>query len=224
MKAYSKILVLVVVALFLTLAACSRTASTPPAAITTPTGVDFPFVTEDPVSAASTQTAMASQPLPIQPTDTPQVVVATNTPESAQPQTGDQATATPVPAEGGPAPTLAPLERPQTYTLQQGEFPFCIARRYDLDLDSFFRLNGINNNTRLAAGAVLKIPATGNWNTSAYGPRALKQHPATVTVVAGQTVYSIACQFGDVAPEHILAANGLQSAADVKAGMTLNIP
>jgi hypothetical protein len=43
-------------------------------------------------------------------------------------------------------------------------------------------------------------------------------------VNSGDTVYTIACYFGDVSPEGILAANGLAKAADIKAGMTLKIP
>ncbi len=228
MKAYSKILVLVAVVLILALTACSRSASQSPAALPSATPqVDFPFETQDPVSAAATQTAMASQPLPAQPTDTPQVIIATNTPETAAQPAEAAATATTAPAAGEtvntPAPTVA-VERPQTYTLKQGEWPICIARRYNLDLDSFFKLNGINMNSKPAAGTTLKIPATGNWSTASYGVLALKTHPVKHTVVAGQTVYSIACMYGDVAPESILAANGLASASDIKAGMTINIP
>ena len=227
MKAYSKILVLVIVALFLTLTACSRSASQPPAALPSPTGVDFPFETQDPVSAASTQTAIAAQPVPAQPTNTPEVQVATPAPQGEGEQAGADATATVVAVGENPnvpAPTLGTIERPQTYTLKAGEWPICIARRYDLDLTSFFKLNGLTMDSKPAAGVTLKIPATGTWNNASYGNRTYKPHPVKHTVVAGQTIYSIACQYGDVAPEQILSSNGLQNAGDVKAGMTLNIP
>jgi LysM repeat protein len=78
-------------------------------------------------------------------------------------------------------------------------------------------------NSKPAVGFVLKIPASGTWSAN-YGARSLKSHPATYTVVSGDTVYTIACRYGDVAPEQILAANGLSSASDIKAGMKINIP
>ena len=227
MKAYSKIVVLVIVALFLSLTACSRSASQPPAALPSPTGVDFPFETQDPVSAASTQTAIAAQPVPAQPTNTPEVQVATPAPEGEQ-AAGEPTATTAAGAENAqpnaPAVVVPAVERPQTYTLKEGEWPICIARRYDLDIDSFFKLNGLSMSSKPAAGVTLKIPATGTWNKASFGARALKQHPVKLTVVAGQSIYAIACQYGDVAPEQILAANGLQNVGDIKAGMTINIP
>jgi len=90
-------------------------------------------------------------------------------------------------------------------------------------LSSFFAANGLNMNSKPAAGTTLKIPASGTWSAS-HGSRSLKSHPATYTVVSGDSVYSIACRYGDVTPEAILAVNGLGSAADVTTGMTLNIP
>jgi LysM repeat protein len=229
MKAFSKTFLLVALALVLVLTACERSASVPPAVVPTNSGeVDFPFETQDPVSAAATQTAVASQPLPEQPTDVPQVIVATNTPEGEAPAPeGEVAPTAQAPAPDTTVPNALPtpvIERPQTYTLKDGEWPICIARRYDLDLDSFFKLNGINMNSKPAAGVTLKIPATGTWSAASYGQRSLKQHPVQHAVVAGQSVYSIACAYGDVAPEAILAANGLASPADVKAGTTINIP
>jgi LysM repeat protein len=228
MKAYTKILVLVAVAMILVLTACSRSASQAPTTASATPQVDFPFETQDPVSAAATQTAIAGEPLPSQPTNTPQLIVATNTPEAVQQPAAD--TPTEAPAAEQPAapvntaaPTLA-VERPQTYTLSQGEWPICVARRYDLDLDSFFKLNGMNMNSKPSAGVTVKIPATGNWSAAQYGARTLKTHPVQHTVTAGQTINTIACQYGDVAPESILTANGLASASDVKVGMTINIP
>lgn len=232
MKVYSKILVLVAILLILALSACSRSASQAPTTLATPSPqVDFPFETQDPVSAAATQTSIASEPLPAQPTDTPQAVIMTNTPEAEgeQPQAEpEQPTASSTPEAtdltvNPPGPTPV-VERPETYTLRQGEWPICIARRYDVNLSSFFSLNGLNMNSKPAAGFTLKIPASGNWSTADHGARALKAHPAKHTVTAGQSVYSIACQYGDVAPESILAANGLSNASDIKAGMIINIP
>ncbi|MFZ6021265.1 MAG: LysM peptidoglycan-binding domain-containing protein, partial [Chloroflexota bacterium] len=108
-----------------------------------------------------------------------------------------------------------------TYTLQKGEWPICIARRYNLDLNAFFSANNLNMNSRPAEGTVLMIPATGTWSS---GPRALKAHPADYTVKAGDTIYSIACDFGDVDPMAIAAANNLQAPYTLKVGDVIRIP
>jgi LysM repeat protein len=232
MKRYSKIVVLLALVLLVSLTACERAASQPP--VVTPTGgageVPFPVNTSDPVSVFATQTAVASTPLPVLPTGTPEVLVSTNTPEAAQPQGGtDAQAATPTAdanAGGGvvqPAVPTPVVERPTTYTLKRGEWPICIARRYDLDLGSFFSANGMNMNSKPAAGTSLKIPASGNWSTSNYGSRSLKAHPVDYTVVSGDTVYSIACQYGDVTPEAILAVNNLTEAG-ITAGVKIRIP
>jgi LysM repeat protein len=231
MKKYSKILVMVALILLLTLTACERAASRP--SVTTPTAgaggeLPFPVGTQD-LSTIGTQTAIAATPLPVLPTETPQVLVATETP-GAQPSGGDQpqATATTDPNTGGgvvaqPAGPTPVVERPTSYTLQKGEFPFCIARRFDLDLGGLLSANGLGTNSQVAAGTTLRIPATGNWSTSNYGSRALRAHPTDYVVVAGETVNGIACKFGDVTPEAILAVNGI-GAGDIRAGMTLRIP
>ncbi len=116
-----------------------------------------------------------------------------------------------------------PPARPTTYTLQKGEFPYCIARRYDLDLKSFLALNHLTINSVTAPGLKLQSPSTGTWNT-AYGPRALRKHPAQHTVKNGETLVNIACYYGDVYPEAILNANSLSGADKITAGKTLNIP
>ncbi len=242
MKAYPKSVMLVALALIMALglSGCKLAASTPPPSAATPTvEALFPAETEGSISDFATQTAVASvfetPVVPGENTETPGVIIATNTPEPAQTEPGGQEaqpTDTPVVTTGGEqtgggtVPNALPtpvIERPQTYTLKQGEWPICIARRYNLDLGSFFSVNGLNINSQPAAGTTLDIPATGTWGDQ-YGSRALKAHPTQYTVQTGDSVYSIACKFGDVAPELILAANGLNSAADVKPGMTITIP
>lgn len=242
MKAYMKIVLLVTLALLLALTACSRPASKPPVASPTVGGeVPFPVSTPGTPIAGSfaTQTAIASIPGAAGATPTAQVIVAT---ETSAP-TGGGGQATPESGTGGtdqgggqtnPSSSTSGstsettintpvVTVPTTYTLQKGEWPICIARRYNLDIPSFFSMNGMNMNSKPGAGTLLKIPTTGSWNP-VYGNRALVKHPATYTVAAGDSVYSIACRYGDVAPESILAVNNLGSANDIKAGMALRIP
>lgn len=123
----------------------------------------------------------------------------------------------------GPLPTSAPVgSRPASYTLQRGEFPYCIARRYDVNPQELLSLNGLTTAAayNLATGTVLRIPQSGSFP----GTRALAAHPATHTVSSGDTVYSVACKFGDVSPDSIIAANNLGSNPTLTAGQTLSIP
>lgn len=214
-----KIILLVALALLLTLTACNRQASTAPVTIPTATGeAPFPFTTPGDVSQFGTQTAIASTPGAGG--ATPQVIIATETPQAEAEQPQDQGGSEPEVAQVVNTPVI---ERPTSYSLQKGEWPICIARRYNLDIPSFFAANGLNMNSKPAAGTSLKIPGSGSWNAT-YGARALRQHPTTYTVASGDTVYTIACHFGDVDPASILAVNGFANASDIKTGQSIKIP
>jgi len=237
--------------LTLTLAACMRPASRPPSSEATATSVEggLPLPGTQNVmgqlESFATQTAIAlagggtvptvSLPgaeTPVAPTaegatggETP-AAPAPVTPEAGTtPETGatpEVAPAAEVPA--GPTNTPAPIPElvvPANYTLRGGEFPYCIARRFDLDPGELLQINGLGPNTPTSPGLTLKIPTTGNkWP----GDRSLKPHPTTYTVRAGDTVYSIACQFGAVDPNAILAVNGIGEGRQLQAGQTLQIP
>ena len=120
-------------------------------------------------------------------------------------------------------PTSAPYTgvRPATYTLQRGEFPFCIARRFDVDPDALLSLNGLSSGDIYYPNLTLKIPQSGSFP----GTRALRNHPATYTVSSSnETVNGVACLFGDVDPAAIAQANGISQAAALTAGQQLSIP
>ncbi len=120
-------------------------------------------------------------------------------------------------------PTATP-GRPASYTLMQGEFPYCIARRFNVNQDELLSLNGLTtyNANDLPPGTVLQIPQTGD---PFIGERALHPHPATFTVSASdETIYSVACYYGDVDPTQIIAANSLVSPYTLHINQTLNIP
>jgi LysM repeat protein len=121
----------------------------------------------------------------------------------------------------GPLPTSAPVgSRPSTYTLQPGEFPYCIARRFDVNPDELLTLNGLSNGSIYYPNLSLRIPQSGNFP----GTRALRNHPVTYTVSANETIYGIACLFGDVDPATIAQANNISPGAALTSGQQLNIP
>lgn len=216
-------------ALTLLVAACQRTASTP---VPTP---EFPAVpTIDAgmqgIQAFATQTAVALTGTPEGGLTQPESpVIVTPDPNVTPQQPVVVAGETPGAQVTNPSPTplpqvnpVSPSGRPSTYTLQKGEFPFCIARRFDVDPDELLALNGLTRSqSYFTPGTVLKIPQTGK---PFPGERALLKHPTTYTVLSGDTIYSLACKFGDVDPLAIAAQNGLQAPYTLTVGTQITIP
>lgn len=224
--------------LSLILSACNKPYSQAAAATFTPVPQSNLFASAQPttmsdVSTFATQTAIVQQltsspGAPITPASTatlaagvtPLAVTATNTPlVSINPTSTatlavvpNATTATPLPAGS----------RPASYTLQNGEFVYCIARRFNVDPDEILALNGIVDSQTVYPGLVIKIPQTGNGFP---GDRMLRNHPASYTVTgADETVYSVACAFGDADPARIAQNNNISVNAALTVGQTLNIP
>ncbi len=196
-------------------------------------------------SGAQTATALAIEGGAAAPTETPVVESGDNTEEltpdeenqtetpSAEEGADDAATATPtstlpvveattaVPSST-PASTSGTI--PGTYTLKKGEFPYCIARRFNVDPGELLTLNGIStaNAGIYQPGLTLKIPSSG---APFPANRAWHTHPVTYIVPEANTVYGIACYFGDVEPSAILSANPSITNPDlIAAGTSLQIP
>lgn len=135
--------------------------------------------------------------------------------------TPDVPEATAIPS---PTPTMVVVEVdlvvPESYTLKKGEFPWCLARRFNVDATTLLNTNGLSG-SQYFPGLKLTIPTGG---AAFQGDRALVSHPATYTVKSGDTFYSIACHYGDVWPEEIAAQNGMSLDDALTSGSTLNIP
>lgn len=178
-----------------------------------------------PASQAPTETGEAmTTPISIQ-TDSPismtQTAIAKNIATatlSAGTSTAPTPTSTPEPTEIIAVPTVT---RPATYTIQEGEFPYCLARRFNLNPVDLIELNRLVEGEIVSPGTVLQIPQTGTWSGDG---RVLNPHPTTYTVSSGETIYSIACYFGDVSPEAIIAVNYLEEPYTLTSGQVLNIP
>jgi len=215
-------------ALVLFAAACQRSAST--GSLPTPTATGKAPVS-DPMKMLqdyATQTAMATAGLTVLNTPTPDLTssptpvgtLPSPTPTSLIPSTGVPGI-TSTPAATVVVLTVTPPARPATYTLHEGEFPYCIARRFNVDPETLLSLNGIpSGQTLFNAGLVLTIPQSGSFP----GTRYLTKHPATYQVLSGETIYSIACKFGDVNPDDIVKVNNLTAPYTLQTGQQLNIP
>lgn len=227
----------------LIVSACERPFSTQPAVTNTPIDSNSLFATpidETPgmsdVEMFSTGTALALSGTPASvATQTPSTPVGIGTQGAAATATSTPlvsinptmtSTATLAVSSGttstGPLPTSAPVgSRPSTYTLQSGEFPYCIARRYDVDPDALLSLSGLSDGVMYPAGTQLRIPQSGSFP----GSRALRNHPASYTVASSnETVYSVACLFGDVDPSAIAQANSISPGSALTTGQQLSIP
>jgi len=226
MKSKFLILALVTVLAGIMVAGCDRPAPLPPTAATSTSQIPFPPVDEHPtldIPAIGTQTAIAKTPPVIAVTPTQgQGTEPQNTSVPVQPQPTNPpapaATSTPRPVIAVPSATPG---RPSSYTIQAGDTFYCVARRFNLNVGDFLSMNGLSTSSFAQIGQSVKIPQSGSWNS---GARALKAHPATYTVVAGDTLNKIACKYGDVDPSAILAANGMSSANDLSVGSSINIP
>jgi LysM repeat protein len=219
MKKYTPWIFLVLLVLMIGSTACTRSAYKAPVTGVEPSPtIPFPVATQPDVMAevkSGTETAQAilgtilpTQPISIatQPVGTVEVVTAAPT-----------NTVPPV-----VVPTATP-GLPDTYALQKGESPYCIARRFNLSPLDLFSLNGLTGNeTAFPVGYELKIPQDSKWNLEV--PRALVAHPVKYTVASGDTIYTIACHFGDVDPNVIIAANSLAAPYELSPGQVLQIP
>jgi LysM repeat protein len=207
---------------------CKLPASSPPAA--TPTTGSFPVPGTETMGlfeTIATQTAAAAQggggPAPTQGAGQPTNPAPTNKPGS-KPQATPAPSKTPAP----PSPTKksvsvpkATAGLPSSYTLQKGEYPYCIARRFNLNPGELLSINGLGSNSQTYPGMTLTIPHTGH--TFPDG-RQLHSHPTDYTVKSGDTIYTIACYFGDVDPMVIAKVNGLSSPYNLTSGQDLQIP
>jgi LysM repeat protein len=120
-----------------------------------------------------------------------------------------------------PAPTVI-VNAPGSYTLQKGEFPYCIARRFNLDPAELLNLNSLASGDIYYPNLTLNIPQSGK---PFPGTRALRSHPDTYTVAdASLTLYGVACAYGDADPAAIAQANNLSLSANLTVGQQLSIP
>jgi len=221
-KRYVRILVLIslIGLVVLGLTSCKLPASKGPGTTETSDGFPLPGDTATSsinISTFATQTAQAMQS-PVVPTSGSNQYPAPTTVISA-------ATATPTKPRATNTPlayiTATPGGPPATYTLAEGEFPFCIARRFNVNLEELLTLNNLTMDSLLSPGQELKIPQTGD---TFIGNRVLHEHPTTYTIQSGDNLNRIACYFGDISPDMIAAQNNLQSYTDLTVGDVLNIP
>jgi murein DD-endopeptidase MepM/ murein hydrolase activator NlpD len=137
----------------------------------------------------------------------------------------------PVNTPGSPATQATPLPpaAPGTYTVQQGDIPASIARRFGISVDALLAANQITDPRRLQIGQQLIIPPAGATMTT---PVPATNQPVvsaaagtegTYTVQRGDIPASIARRFG-ITANMLLAANSINDPTRLQIGQILLIP
>lgn len=123
--------------------------------------------------------------------------------------------------EKATAAATEPQTVPNKYTLKKREYPYCIARRFNVDIEALMSKNGLSSSSVYVEGLELSIPQNAGKFS---GKRKLISHPTDYTVQAGDTLFWIACKFGDVYPQAIAQANEIGVKAKLTTGDVLKIP
>lgn len=221
-------LLLLTILLVIFVSACERPASVAPESVGSPTvpegGFPLPGVTEDvmgQLESFATQTAFALAGGGTAPATTAAEGAPAATPI---PETAAEATTAPQAVSPSSTPIVFPTAtpgKPSSWTLQRGEHPYCIARRFDVNPVDLLNASGLRAGGDYAVGTKLTIPK----NARGFpGKRSLKSHPDNYTVGSRDTIYSIACEYGDADPYAIALANGLSAPYKLSNGQEIYIP
>ena len=126
----------------------------------------------------------------------------------------------------GKAKPMVGFQAEVPYILQYGEYPACIADRFNIDVQQLLDYNNFGQDQIFNPATLIKLPP----DSKPYAlKRAWIKHPATYHANRGETFFSIACQYGDVKPEDIASANGypnpfVENTTFNKNGVELKIP
>ena len=122
----------------------------------------------------------------------------------------------PVAPQTASAPEPAPSEG--VYRVKRGDTLASIARRFGISAGDLAAVNRIQNANQIHPGQVIELP--GGSLTARPGDRS---HAGTHTVRRGETLDSIARQFG-VDVSELIALNGVRNKNRIAAGQSLYIP
>jgi LysM repeat protein len=226
MKKKIRFVIVLLLVFGLVLSGCVKSASEAPEGEETSSGEQADVV----VRVMATQTALAKaaegDAEPTEEPDDSAEPTAEPTEEPVDNSSGDPteepvADSTEEPTEEATVAAPIDVDVPTTYTIKYGEYPYCLARRFDINADDLLSANGLTRDDQVGIGTVLTIPQD---SSGFVGSRVLFTHPGSFTVKYNDTFHSIACYFGDVFPEQIAAANSMTIDEVLSAGDVIDIP
>jgi peptide/nickel transport system permease protein len=176
--------------------------------------------TPEPASGAPEATEPVTETAPVEPLDpsASETVTVTAVPAASEPQPIDS-TAVTATAELAEPPTGQPVHA-IWHTVQTGETPDSIARRYGTTWAAIVKTNNLVDPNQIYVGQKLKIPIS-KRSTGGTTPVCRLRH----TVVQGESIWQIAGNYG-ASPYDVMRANGLtfQTARTLQPGTLLCIP
>ncbi len=104
-----------------------------------------------------------------------------------------------------------------THTVRAGESLATIAPRYGLTWQELAALNGLDGQTILQVGQVLRLTRASSAAPASTGK------PATVTVRKGDSLYSLATRF-KIDWQDLARVNGLTGKSTLQVGQVLRLP
>ena len=128
------------------------------------------------------------------------------------------------PADGASSDS-AGTASPAEYTVVAGDTLSTIAAEFGTDMEAILAGNNITDLDYLSIGEVLVIPGAGEANgvTGGASTTTATASPGSYTIVAGDTLSSIAAQFG-TDTDAIIAANNIADPDFLTVGDVLQIP
>jgi peptidoglycan/xylan/chitin deacetylase (PgdA/CDA1 family) len=114
-----------------------------------------------------------------------------------------------------PAPAPAPTPATRNYTVRAGDTLSTIARRHNTTVARLAQLNNLTNVNLIRVGQVLRVPGTA---ASTPAP----SQPATYTVRAGDTLYSIARRHNTTV-SRLASLNNIRNVSLIRVGQVLRV-
>ena len=99
----------------------------------------------------------------------------------------------------------------KTYTVQQGDTPLGVAKRFNISIDELYRFNTMTSDGPFTPGMRLEIPEKGQASRSEY------------TVKSGDSIASVSDYYG-VSQDELRRLNHIGRNGELKAGENIRIP